>query len=223
MNKFDKTYESLLNEKKYSVEVSVKYAKDAANLFNDVFKKMGKPEASNSWVFKKQEDADAFAEDLMGLMEIPEDEIIMEKDEEEISEGRINPDPNDVFTATNRVKKEYEKDSTLYNAANQFGSPKSKKLINSIKKLVEELAELLYNDFLKSVNESQLNESEVYFFKKGGKVYWSDDEGNTGEASRNAPVGDTLSYSQASRYMMGGGSGDDYRFRSSKRGGRYRY
>lgn len=72
-----KTFNEFLNEsKKPTIEVSIRYAKEAGEIFRDTFSKMGKMTSTNTFQFKNTDDAEEFSEYLVDNG-IPEDEIEM--------------------------------------------------------------------------------------------------------------------------------------------------
>ncbi len=69
--------ESLVNEKKVEITVSLRHAREAGELFDDMFKSYGKKEASDSFVFKDEDGAHDFVTMLVNRMQIPVGEITM--------------------------------------------------------------------------------------------------------------------------------------------------
>jgi hypothetical protein len=69
--------ESLVNEKKIEIEVSLRHAREAGELFDDMFKSFGKKEHSNTFIFKDEDGAHDFVTMLVNRMQIPVGEITM--------------------------------------------------------------------------------------------------------------------------------------------------
>lgn len=69
--------EASINEKKIEITVSLRHARDAGELFDDMFKSYGKKEASDSFVFKDEDGAHDFVKILVNRMHIPVGEITM--------------------------------------------------------------------------------------------------------------------------------------------------
>lgn len=58
-----------------TVEVSLKYAQDAIELFNDSFKRYGKQTSSNVFSFKKTENVADFVDIMINQLDIPTNEL----------------------------------------------------------------------------------------------------------------------------------------------------
>lgn len=63
-----------LNEA-HTVEISLRHAKDAADLFNDMFKKYGKQTSTNVFSFKDKDGAIDFVQMLVKNVQVPVGEI----------------------------------------------------------------------------------------------------------------------------------------------------
>jgi len=68
---------SFINEKKIEIEVSLRHAREAGELFDDMFKSFGKKEHSNTFIFKDEDGAHDFVTMLVNRMQIPVGEITM--------------------------------------------------------------------------------------------------------------------------------------------------
>jgi hypothetical protein len=64
---------NVLNEKK-EVTISLRYARQANDVFDDMYKRIGKKEYTDTFSFKSKEDANDFIESLVKVG-IPENEI----------------------------------------------------------------------------------------------------------------------------------------------------
>jgi hypothetical protein len=64
---------NVLNERK-EVSVSLRYARQANDVFDDMYKRVGKKEYTDVFSFKSKADATDFVESLIGIG-VPEDEI----------------------------------------------------------------------------------------------------------------------------------------------------
>lgn len=58
-----------------TVEVSLRYARDASELFNDSFKKYGKQTSSNTFTFKDNSGIADFVDIMINKLDIPTDEL----------------------------------------------------------------------------------------------------------------------------------------------------
>ena len=75
----DKLYDSIFKNHYKTVEVSLKYAKKAGDIFRDSFKNAGRMISTNVFHFKNEEDTTDFIDNLIQHLNMPEDEISLEK------------------------------------------------------------------------------------------------------------------------------------------------
>jgi hypothetical protein len=94
---------------------------------------------------------------VLGAVQVPLDALggAGQKVARDLSSGRNNPDINDVYSATSRVKKELGPGSTLSNAVEQFGGPATKRFFNDLANRLDDLADFLSKDWNEQMGDGR--------------------------------------------------------------------
>lgn len=146
--KDDKPHEA----KKPKIKVSVKYAREASDVFRDAYSKKGKMTSTNTFEFNNADDAEEFAEYLMDYIDIPEEVITGYNLDESVNEAtyrridekiRKSEDIVDVASKMTETAKEMKSLAKQYKAAEGEEKEDILKRLKELTKIKKELEGLI--------------------------------------------------------------------------------